>query len=386
VNADGRQNNWWKYMMDFQNYSADGKPLPLGARAAARDLYVPRAGEHTFTVAYSGATPVDVSSIDGHDLVVTGPAGYRQTAKLIEVSDRESGTHRVATYAIPAPDGGWKAAHVGAYRIAAQPNQVRDTAGKSLPAADVGGFQVLALDPVDSLKADTQRLGVAVAGHDRVRITHSSKRPDRDATADCVWSTGDAKVATVDATGRIRGVKAGTTTVTATLGTLTQSIEVMVKESGAPQAQLEQGALATEGKAAYEFSVKYAADEPLAVETIGFGDIRVTGPNAFHQFAEAVSMKPAADSRTATATYRVSPTSGTWYTSANGVYRIEIKGWQVGDEKGHFIADGTLGTFTVNVKAVEPAGSKPPTLAPEETLKLKKKQKPKNAGKKKPTG
>ena len=86
--------------------------------------------------------------------------------------------------AIPAPDGGWKAAHVGAYRIAAQPNQVRDTAGKSLPAADVGGFQVLALDPVDSLKADTQRLGVAVAGHDRVRITHSSKRPDRDATAD----------------------------------------------------------------------------------------------------------------------------------------------------------------------------------------------------------
>src|SRR5439155_27055838 len=117
--------------------SRDGKPLPLSAKVISRDVFVPRGGEHRFLVAYSGATPVDVASIDGGDLLVTGPAGYRQTAKLVEVSDRENGTHGVATYTVPAPEGGWKAEHRGVYRIAAQASQVRDTAGKSLAAGDI---------------------------------------------------------------------------------------------------------------------------------------------------------------------------------------------------------------------------------------------------------
>jgi hypothetical protein len=380
VNEDGRQNNWWKYMMDFQNYSREGKPLSLSAKVIARDVFVPRSGEHRFLVAYSGATPVEVASIDGSDLVVTGPAAYRQAAKLVEVSDRENGTHRVATYAVPAPEGGWKAEHRGAYHIAAQADQVRDTAGKSLAAGEVGSFQVATAD-FDALKAESARIEVPVTGRDRVRITGNGKRPDRDVTADAVWSTADAKIATVDANGVIRGVKAGTTTITATLGTLSQDVQTVVKETGAPRAEFEKGSFPNEVKAAYEFSVKYTAEEPLTVDTIGFGDVRIVGPNAFQQFAEFVSVSPEKDFRTATAIYRVSPAGGTWYASANGVYTIEMKAWQVGDEKARFVPEGTLGTFTVNVKEAEPAGRKPPTTAPEETLKKKKKAK--NAGKKK---
>ena len=43
VNPDGRQNNWWKYLLDFQNYAADGRPLPprawlVGQAVALREM------------------------------------------------------------------------------------------------------------------------------------------------------------------------------------------------------------------------------------------------------------------------------------------------------------------------------------------------------------
>jgi hypothetical protein len=324
VNADGRQNNWWKYMMDFQNYTREGKPLPLRAKAMTRNVFVPRGGDHRFIVAYSSATPVDVASLDGEDLVVTGPGGYREAAKLVDVSDRENGTHRVATYAVAPPEGGWKKDHHGKYRILAQADQVRNTLGKSLAAGELGMFQVLSPE-FEALKAETARVEVPLAGRGRVRIDGSGKSGARDVTADVVWSTADAGIATVDATGLIRGVKAGATTVTATLGTLVQNIPVVVKDTGAPRATLlEKNEPLTDEKAACEFSVTYTAEGPLVLETIGLGDVRVTGPGGFQQFPQVVSTKAEKDSPVATVTYRVSPWGGAWYASANGVYTIEM--------------------------------------------------------------
>lgn len=31
VNADGRVNNWWRYLYDFGKYGKDGKPLSAGS-------------------------------------------------------------------------------------------------------------------------------------------------------------------------------------------------------------------------------------------------------------------------------------------------------------------------------------------------------------------
>jgi hypothetical protein len=130
--------------------------------------------------------------------------------------------------------------------------------------------------------------------------------------------------------------------------------------------------------------VTYTAEGPLVLETIGLGDVRVTGPGGFQQFPQVVSTKPEKDSYVATVTYRVSPWGGAWYASANGVYTIEMKSWQVGDEKARYAAESVLGTFTVNVKEPEPVGAKLPTSAPDEVPK-KKRMKPKNSGKKKVT-
>lgn len=602
VNSDGRQNNWWKYIMDFQNYTANGKPKPLGAQATARDIFVPRPGDQTFTVAYSGAIPVDVSSIDGNDLIVTGPAGYKQKARLVAVSDRENGTHRVATYVAPAPAGGWKELHRGAYRIALEPNQVRDTAGSAIEAGDVGAFQVRSAEPrelaadadttllvhfdgdanssakqapkasdgvtfdagvlgkgmhvgkggflrfpvegaidplegtvefwmrpdwngsekkprvffvvgnnfnngllamidgannvrliewgddpatppvelnvergvglsgndwkagewkhlaltwkgaqhelalylngrlvsaatnavtiskfsgdvltigadangnagaeatfdefrisrrartaaeiaadynaalgIDALKAEVGRLDVPVTTSERVRIRGTSRSgTERDVTAAALWTSANPKVAAVDSTGLIRGEGAGTTTVTATLGTLSEKVQITVKDAGIPQARLGNAAdFTVGGSEPYEFTVIYSDDEAVVQETLGFGDIRVTGPDTFQQFARLVSVDTAKEPRMLTATYRITAPGGTWWSSANGVYTVEVKGWQVGDMKQQYVPDGRLGTFKIDVKQAEPNGTKPPTTGPDESKPPRQKVRPKKAG------
>ncbi len=68
------------------------------------------------------ATPVDVSSIDGNDVEVTGPGGDRGQARFVEVSDRRTQTHVVATYSLP-PGGGWTASIRGVSEVAVRPNE-----------------------------------------------------------------------------------------------------------------------------------------------------------------------------------------------------------------------------------------------------------------------
>lgn len=367
VNPDGRQNNWWKYIMDFQNYNEKGEPKPLAARVTARDVYLPRAGEYKFTVAYMGAVAVDVSSIDGNDLVVTGPGGFVQGAKLVEVSDRENGTHRVATYALAGPAGGWQEAQSGKYRIAIQGNQVKDVAGTFLTAGELGGFSVQTAEGNDGLKADIPNLELAIRDRGRLRVNATGKgMTSRDVTAEVSWTAADAKIATVDEMGHVRGIGAGKTTITATLGSLVEKVTVTVKDTGRPLAKLAKAPDHTASDKPYEFSVVYTDDEALVEETIGFGDVRVTGPNGFHQFAEFVSQDAGNDRRVRTGTYRVLPAGGKWWSSGNGTYAIEVKGWQVGDAKGQYVAEGVLGSFRVNVKETEPEGGMPPTFNKEE--------------------
>src|SRR5207249_3731382 len=73
VNLDGKQNNWWKYIYDFNNYTSDGKPLPVQAKLSANDLYNLGGKDQTFSVIYSGATPLSTGSMDSSDVYVTGP-------------------------------------------------------------------------------------------------------------------------------------------------------------------------------------------------------------------------------------------------------------------------------------------------------------------------
>ncbi len=96
---------------------------------------------HSFTVAFSDNQALDVSSLDGGDIRVTGPGGFSQLATFVSVTPA-SGTSRTATYRISAPGGAWDSADNGVYTVALQASQVRDAAGNPVAAKTLGTFSV----------------------------------------------------------------------------------------------------------------------------------------------------------------------------------------------------------------------------------------------------
>ena len=122
---------------------------------------------HNFTVTYSDNVAVDVSSLDGADVLVTGPSSYSQAASFVSVDVAGDGTPRVATYQVPAPGGSWDETDNGTYNVTMQANQVSDTAATAnfVAGASLGTFEVnIPIDTGDDL---TLTQAVVRAGRSR---------------------------------------------------------------------------------------------------------------------------------------------------------------------------------------------------------------------------
>ena len=130
---------------------------------------------HTVTVTYADNHAVDASSLGDNDLLVTGPNGYEQLARLTGVDTAGNGTPRVATYQFDAPEGGWDSGDNGVYAVTLRPDAVRDTSGNFHPGgllskflvSVVGGEQVmtrLSAASVTSAGAPTYSFTVAYLG------------------------------------------------------------------------------------------------------------------------------------------------------------------------------------------------------------------------------
>jgi hypothetical protein len=115
---------------------------PTAALQAPR-LRRPGAETYTFTVTYSDDGKVVPGTMDDQDLLVAGPGGYSSGATLVGVNRYRSGTHRTATYSVPAPTGqGWRRADNGVYTVTLREGQVGDTSGNFAQAATLGAFTV----------------------------------------------------------------------------------------------------------------------------------------------------------------------------------------------------------------------------------------------------
>src|SRR5262249_43555619 len=83
--------------------------------------------QYDFTVTFAANTAIAVASLDGSDVLVTGPNGYSQLAGFVSVDVNSNGTPRPAsqllTAALPA-GGGWDASDNGTYTLSLQANQV----------------------------------------------------------------------------------------------------------------------------------------------------------------------------------------------------------------------------------------------------------------------
>ncbi len=141
TNADGKQNNWWKYVFDFNNYTHDGRPIPLVANAIALDVFNSGDTTYQFSISYSGAIAAQLNSIDDGDAEVTGPNGYRSVARLVRTNSELTSNYTVATYEIDAPGGNWDQADAGKYQIGLLSSEVADVQGNYVDASIVGAFQ-----------------------------------------------------------------------------------------------------------------------------------------------------------------------------------------------------------------------------------------------------
>lgn len=125
VNPDGKLNNWWRYLYDFDNYTADGKPRPASA-GVVRVEALP--GQTNLAVAYRSAAFIDPRSCDVGDLSLTLDSGSALKPAAVSVSDDRPGGYRVATYRFPAVTG----MQLAAATVRLHADQVKDLSGTAL--------------------------------------------------------------------------------------------------------------------------------------------------------------------------------------------------------------------------------------------------------------
>lgn len=142
INADGRQNNWWKYLYNFNNYNTNGSARALRSFAITTDVIASTKTTQTVQVAYSGATFINRSTLDDNDIEIVAPDGTRLNARLIKISSGENGPYIVGTYEMQSPGADWSTAPAGNYRVYVKAGQVADVKGVSISAAAIGVFSV----------------------------------------------------------------------------------------------------------------------------------------------------------------------------------------------------------------------------------------------------
>jgi hypothetical protein len=97
---------------------------------------------YSFTLVLTDNLALDIGSLDGSDVRVSGPGGFSQLATLVAANPATDGSPRSVTYQITPPGGAWDSADGGTYTVALEANQVHDTAGNPVAAAVLGTFQV----------------------------------------------------------------------------------------------------------------------------------------------------------------------------------------------------------------------------------------------------
>jgi hypothetical protein len=120
-----------------------GYVAPPQAELQVTDITQPGTGAKQFTVTYTDNLAVDVSTIDGSDVRITGPDGYDRTAQLVSIDNSSDGTPRTATYATEPPSSSvWTHNDNGVYTLTIRTNQVSDTEGGWVAGQQLGQFIV----------------------------------------------------------------------------------------------------------------------------------------------------------------------------------------------------------------------------------------------------
>src|SRR5262249_9604572 len=127
----------WAVIPTSQLYPASLLTASLNAPGVAGT----GAPAENFTVTYTDNTPLNLGSLNGGEISVSGPDGFTQNATLTDVT-QTSPTTWDATYQITPQGGSWTAADAGTYTVALVPGVVSDTANAQAAGGLLGSFQV----------------------------------------------------------------------------------------------------------------------------------------------------------------------------------------------------------------------------------------------------
>lgn len=120
-----------------------GLVIPPGAELSIADITEPGEPFLQFVVTYTDNLAVAAETIDGADILVTGPNGFAQLARLTGKSSNLDTASIVATYQVDPPDGAaWVEADNGSYLVSMQMEQVGDIEEAWVPHGPIGQFTV----------------------------------------------------------------------------------------------------------------------------------------------------------------------------------------------------------------------------------------------------
>jgi hypothetical protein len=115
----------------------------------------------------------------------------------------------------------------------------------------------------------------------------------------------------------------------------------------APAVTFTPNNLTTAGDARHTFTVIYFDNRAVDVTTIDSGDVRVRGPNGYDRLATLISVDAMTNGSPRIVLYGVDAPGGSWDSTDNGTYDLDLLPSQVSDCSGHFVPGKFLGRFTV---------------------------------------
>lgn len=363
--------------------------LPPTATLTASPITSAGASSYTFSVAYADDADVSVDTLAGAALVVTGPAGYRQTPVLASIDSNTSGPMRVAVYRVPAPGGSWTSAANGGYTISLLSGRVSDVVGNITPGRALGLFAVsigVALSPAPGAPMLLPASDSGAYSNDHL-TNFDNSTPARALQVEIPGTAPGAQV-TLFADGMPIGSAeaSGDSTLITTTGSYALSggaheitarqIAPGLGESGnsdplgvvvdtqPPTAESHPPDVSGSGATNYQFLAVYHDDISLNVSSFDSSDIVVDGPDGFSEAARFVSVDEPYNGMPRTATYAITPPGGAWSAADNGTYAIALQGGQVFDSAGNAATPGVIGTFNVNAAVPTTAAPGAPALLP----------------------
>ncbi len=284
----------------------------------------------TFDVAYRDTdSSVMASTIGDYDVRVTGPDGFDQTATLLSKTSTTNLPEITAVYQIVAPSGAWGPENEGTYVVTMEANEVCDANNNYVPGGTTVGSYTVGdapeTSPPTAFTGNTS-FGVSTAlfdvtymdgaghvlassiGDGDVRVTGPN---GFDQIAEFVSKTPNTDNSPITATYRLTppgGAWGLENNGIYTVSVLADEVcdvesnfmpageigpfEVFNQDLSSPTANLDTGSVVLDATTA-TFDVIYSDSiSAVKVSTLGTGDIRVTGPAGFDQYATFVSATP----------------------------------------------------------------------------------------------